>query len=63
MLSRPKSRRSITFDRLNKVLFNEFLLVCHDAKNGAVVAKELWEDAEFMERLDLFNDNVLVESR
>ena len=59
MVSRPAaSSSSLTYDRVNRGLFSDFLLLCLTIRGAEEAAVRLWGDQEFMARLRLLDDPI-----
>ena len=64
VVSRPcesssSSSSSLTYNRVSRGLFNDFLLLCLAVGGGAdEAAVKLWNDDEFMRRLRLLDDPI-----
>ena len=59
MVSRPAaSSSSLTYDRVNRGLFSDLLLLCLTIRGAEEAAVRLWRDQEFMARLRLLDDPI-----
>ena len=58
VVSRPVSSSSLTYNRVSRGLFNDFLLLCLTIRGAEESAMRLWNDAEFMAKLRLLDDPI-----